>query len=222
MYKLVGIGLASILAMMVLPGFNVDSSESSLLYGAATLVAKDINGNPIFEQIIHNQLTDEGEEVIIMNVFSVADGGQFGATNAAIGAICVTDNITVGEAETQATFDADVNTSGASTQLDPDSNNTGGSCISGGANSVANATSGIATIGPHSFLASVSNTANFDPGARVSGIGICIADPSNANATSCGAVGSKLFAVVNVSNVTLAEGETVSIDYEFDITSSGT
>jgi len=222
MYKLVGIGLASVLAMMVLPGFSTDSSESSLLYGAATLVAKDVNGNTTFEQIIHNQLTDQGEEVIVMNVFSVADGGQFGATNTAIGSICITDNITVGETETQATFDADIDTSAAGTQLDQANDNTGGHCISGTNNSVTNGTQGIATIGPHTFLASVSNSANMDPGARVSGIGICMAAVGAANSTNCGDTGSKLFAVVNVSNVTLAEGETVSIDYEFDITSSGT
>jgi len=219
MYKLVGIGLASILAMMVVPGFSVDSTESSLLYGAATFIVKDSNGNPIFEQIIHNQLTDQGEDQIIMNLF--AEGGTGDTINDAqqVGAICITDNLDSDisglEGETATTFDADTGTS-----RDALDTKGGGNCRTD--TDVDNSTASIALIGPLTFTASISDGANLGVNDRIDAIGICNADSGDANFTGCLATGSKIFAVVNVSNVTLAESETVTIDYEFDITSDTT
>jgi len=73
------------------------------------------------------------------------------------------------------------------------------------------------------FTASVSLGANFDAGETINGIAVCQADPGGAgtNSTDCGATvpnnKGRALAVVDTSDVTLAESETASITYTFDI-----
>ncbi len=93
-----------VLAMMIIPGsFNTSNNEFTV-YGAATLVQNDSNGEEIFSQTVHNQVVDTGEEFLLDAIFQ--DGATDVADNIQIGAICISDDATaVVEGLTAATFD---------------------------------------------------------------------------------------------------------------------
>ncbi|MCH8324911.1 MAG: hypothetical protein IH813_07410 [Thaumarchaeota archaeon] len=77
----------------------------------------------------------------------------------------------------------------------------------------------VVTIGPLTFTASSTESQNWFAGDTVTHIGICDADSGHADVRGCT---STLFAVVNTSDVTLADTETVDVTYTFDISSTGT
>lgn len=81
-------------------------------------------------------------------------------------------------------------------------------------------TQGNAVIGALTFTAGGTATENIAAGGTVNGIGICQAHNTNADFKDCATEGI-LFAIVNTSDVTLANAETVDITYTFDITSTG-
>jgi len=229
MYRYLGIGLLGLFVLMVLPTAGTVDSVAPHLYGAASILIHDNQGTEIFRQQVHNQLTNDGENFIIHQVFNVTGAGATNnnemvhVSNGLIGTICVTDNLNGGtsgapglEAMTAANFDADVNRS--STGL----NVRGGNCLSDWQSGVDNTTNGVAVISPlHSFvtLKATAANGNFDNDALIDGIGICsaAANPLGANGTTCLSGASALFAVVDVSNVTLGGGETATVTYTFDI-----
>ena len=62
MYKFIGLAMLGVFAMMVIPGGNFNTLQSeNVLYGMATIVKNDSQGNEVFQQSVHNQLTDAGE-----------------------------------------------------------------------------------------------------------------------------------------------------------------
>ncbi len=201
MLKLAAFGLLGFLVLLILPA-NADEQTPSFLYGAATLVAYDAYGNEIFAQTVHNQLFDEGEDFMIDQTFSgigadVADAIQ-------IGAICLSADATptTTETDTNTTFNTD-NVRTGTLALN---------CITDPG--LGKATQ-VVTIGPLTFTAGVDGAGvQWVGGDTVTSIGVCDAEIGDLNVRDCT---TNLFAVVDTSNVVLANAETVDVTYTFDI-----
>ncbi len=203
MYKYLGFGMMGFFIFMMVPGID-QTIEQSKMYGAATLVAYDLERNEIFSQTIHNRLVDTGEDFINHMVFSDVNTV---ADDDAIGSICAYENggTSIGDLniETTTAADFDSNNQNITTQK----------CRTDDAVTVTNGTS-IAVIGPLTFAGGT----NVDAAGFVHGIGICQAHNSNANFTNCESEGI-LFAIVDTSDVALGTGETVDITYTFSLVS---
>ena len=207
MYTYFGIGLLGLVALMVTPYGLLDASSDGKFYGAATIVALDAYGNETLRSIVHNQVTDVGEEMLLDNTFQ--DSANIAVADAAqIGTICIMEGtIVVDEAETATDFDGDNTFVGGTTN-----------CIEA---DFTMADDGTAVIGPLTFTDDV-HLVTLDV---INGIGICSANagttPYEDCATGNGAAGV-LFAVVDTADVTINAGESVQITYTFDISSSST
>jgi len=216
MYKFIGLAMLGVFAMMVIPG-NLDATQSeSMFYGMATIVKSDSLGNEVFQQSVHNDLTDEGEAFILSAVFD--DGNNGPATTAGFGAICVSDQAAVEgnssiENDTASSFDSP-------NGLNDASNLTCEEDVDG-----VSISSSIATIGPVTFESGVGGTTNIDVDETINSLGICQMD-EDATAhegfldceTGSQATGL-LLAVVSTSATTLGTGETVAVTYTFDLSS---
>ena len=209
MLKLASFGLLGLLVVLVLPA-NVDEQTPSFLYGAATLVAHDAYGDEIFSQTIHNQLFDQGEDLILNQTFADL-GGLAVVDNIQIGAICLSGDATpsVLETDTNTDFNTEVDT--ADTGTDVSTN-----CVTDPAVTSA---SSVVTLGPLTFTARTDESLHWNAGDTVTNIGICDASATDADIRGCQ---NYLFAVVDTSDVTLADTETVDVTYTFDISSAGT
>ena len=220
MYKYIGLAMMGLFVMMIIPG-NLDATQSNdnKIYGMATLVKNDSQGNEVFQQSVHNQITTQGELYLMQAVF--ADTVTAEADADSIGAICVTQEdpgvpSTASDAETAVTFDTG-NTLDDDNVCEEDPSVT----------LTNNAGASTAVIGPLSFA---SGGTNIDDGETIAGIGICQVD-SDSGALNFGDLGAGcaegglgtsgiLFALIEVTPTTLANGETVDITYTFDITSA--
>ncbi len=206
MLKLAAFGLLGFLVVLILPA-NADEQTPSFLYGAATLVAYDAYGNEIFAQTVHNQLFDEGEDFMIDQTFSgigadVADAIQ-------IGAICLSADATptTTETDTNTTFNAD-NVRTGTLALN---------CIT---DPLLSKATQVVTIGPLTFTAGLDGAGvQWVGGYTVTSIGVCDAQIGDLNVRDCT---TNLFAVVDTSDVTLANTETLDVTYTFDLSSTGT
>jgi len=186
-----------------------------MFYGAADILVKDATGNEKFQQRIHNQLLDGGEDIIIQQVFQT---GTVTADGDSVSAICISDNDpAISEGLSAATFDGVLGTSaGGFTQKS-------GNCGVDSNVAVDNSTTSLGVILPLAFTAGALGGNSLGADETISSIGICN-DSTNtlgANYSLCGLNG-RLFAFVDISNVTLAQNEQVTITYTFDMTSDGT
>ena len=209
MYKFIGLAMMGVFVMMIIPGnFDAVQGENNLMYGMATMVKSDSLGNELFQQSIHNQLTDEGEEFILQAIFD--DGTSIVTDVAQIGTICVSD---------QTASNAAANELLNSTAFDTANGFTDSNCKQQSVGTVG-ITGSIATIGSLTFVAGGVNIAN---GETISSIGICQNEDGNdtdyANCQNGGPGVGILLAVVNVTPTTLALGETVDITYTFSLVS---
>ncbi len=215
MLKLASFGLLGFLVVLMLPA-NVDEQTPGFLYGAATLVAHDAYGNEIFSQTIHNQLFDEGEDFLNNQAFTDI-GGAVIADTTQIGAICLSAD------STPSTLETDTNTI-FNTDHDAEDNVLATvitNCITAPtATNPVTALAQVVTIGPLTFTAGAADLVanNWFAGDTVFSIGICDASATDTDVRGCT---STLFAVVNTSDVTLADTETVDVTYTFDISSGG-
>ena len=212
MYKFIGLAMMGVFVMMIIPGnFDAVQGENNLMYGMATMVKSDSLGNELFQQSIHNQLTDEGEEFILQAIFD--DGTSIVTDVAQIGTICVSD---------QTASNAAANELLNSTAFDTANGFTDSNCKQQSVGTVG-ITGSIATIGSLTFVAGGVNIAN---GETISSIGICQNEDGNdtdyANCQNGGPGVGILLAVVNVTPTTLALGETVDITYTFSLVSTST
>lgn len=201
--KVAGYVLMGILAMMVIPG-NFDVTTNDLtFYGAATVIQKDANGNEIFSQIIHNRIVDTGEEFLLDATFQ--DGATDVADNVQIGSICISDAASpvIAETETAADFDGDNGITENNCKEDTTVTTSGGTAV----------------IGSLQFTCGGTNCADDD---TVTAIAICQNDATDDGDFNNCATEGILFALVDVTDTTLATSETVDITYTFDISSSGT
>jgi len=210
MYKYIGIGLLSVFAIMMIPAQSQTSSSGLTLYGVAKFALHDAAGNEVFTQIVHNRLVNEGETFIIDQTFQ--DGTASLAENASIGSICISrdSSFTSNLAETLSASSFDTNDGLTASNCKEDT-------------TVDDSTQGTAVVAPAAF-----STSNLDSaGQTITGIGVCQAlVASDSDFANCAAGGSgsgaKLFAAIDTSDVTLNSGETVTVSYTFDITSSST
>ena len=200
--KIAGFALMGVLAMMIIPG-NLDTSESEFaFYGAATMVQKDAFGQEIFSQTVHNRVVDTGEEFLLDQTFSdtvtVADDVQ-------IGSICISDagSPVIAEGEAASDFDGDNGMTETNCKEDTSVTTSGGTAV----------------IGPLQFTCGGTNCADGD---TITMIGICQNDTTDDNDFNNCATEGILFALIDVTDTTLAASETVDITYTFDISSSGT
>jgi len=201
MMKLAAFGLLGFLLVLILPA-NADEQTPSFLYGAATLVAYDAHGNEIFAQTVHNQLFDEGEDFMIDQTFSVI--GSDVADAIQIGSICLS------AAGTPTTDETDDNV-----QFNADNLRTGTLALNCITDPLLSKTLQVVTIGPLTFTAGLDGVGvEWVGGDTVTNIGVCDAEIGDLNVRDCT---TNLFAVVDTSNVVLANGETVDVTYTFDI-----
>lgn len=212
MYKIIGISMLSLLALIVIPASYGDQTNPSLMYGAATLVVKDASGNVTFEQTVHNRLVDAGENYI--NDVAFRDGASDIADGAAVSTIC----LYVAGGAGDAAFDtvAEINAEGT-TAANFDAGNAVGNTECQVDGTVVTTTS-TAVVNPPVFTGGTHTTA----GQSVDAIAVCQAAAANADGfdfSNC-ATNGILFAVVDTSNVVLASTETVNISYTFDLTSA--
>lgn len=216
MYKYAGMGLLGLFIVMIFPSGSESIQDGMNLYGAATIDVFDRDGNSVFRQTVHNQLFDQGEGFILDQTFTDLTTTGDTADAVQVGAICLSEGTPLTD-ETQgaANFDSANTRQGTTTQ----------NCVSpGGPNQSISAvtnSSSVVTIGPLNFGAGDTGDANINwtGGDTIESIGICLVQSDNSNATTCQTI---LFAVVDTSDVTLQNSETVDITYTFDLSSAGT
>lgn len=196
-----------VMAFAFLPGFDYDISvldnnpggDAIVLGGWLHVVKYDADGNIVSEERVHNRFVDTGEEFVLDQVFqdatTTADNGQ-------IAAICIGDQgtVTVAETETAADFDGDNGITENNCKEDTAVTTSGGQGV----------------IGPLTFTCGGTNCADGD---TVTGIAICQPATADNNDFNDCATNGIMFSVIDITDVTLNAGETVDIDYTFDITS---
>lgn len=216
MYKFLGLGMIGVFAMMVIPGGNFDAGQGEqTLYGMATIVKNDSQGNEVFQQSIHNNLTDQGSDYILDAIFSTSSEAV--VTAQAFGAICVSD-------QTANEGDQSIEDDTASSFDSPNGLNDTTNLTCEDDQGDVTFTGQVATIGALTF----DSVDNIDVGETINSIGICQKDVDNsgdAGFVDCelGGDGTPLgllLAVVSVTATTLGSGETVDITYTFDLTSN--
>ena len=207
MYKITSIGLLGLIAILVIPvGTQSMTNEGFNLYGQATMTYNDAFGNEMLTQTVHNQLFNEGEDFILEQTFKNGTTA-ITADNVSIGAICL-------NAATPVTDETTTNTAFNSAHDAADGGSTETTCKTDGEVGFG---SQIATIGPLTFTATASS-GNWFPTDTITSIGVCDATSGNTDVRGCT---TTLFALVNTSDVTLADGETVDITYTFNLASDG-
>jgi len=207
MMKLAAFGLLGFLVVLILPA-NADEQTPSFLYGAATLVAYDAHGNEIFAQTVHNQLFDEGEDFMLDQTFT-DEGGVAVVDAIQIGAICLSADAT------PSTTESDTNTI-----FNTDNARTGTLALNCITDPLVAKAAQVVTLGPLTFTAGPDGAGvQWVGGDTVTNIGVCDAESTNTNVRDCT---TNLFAVVDTSNVVLANSETVDVTYTFDLSSAGT
>jgi len=209
-YTIAGIALLGLFVLMVTPMATDNMQTQALHFGSAYLVAYDAVGNEKFSQIVHNDLVDEGENYILTQIFGETNAVAI-ADNSQMAVICITGKVgfAVSEGETASNFDSQINL-------------TGSKCVFEEAIITNSGSVNKAVIGPLTF----SPTVNLANGETITGIGICQANAGTGTPFALCETGSAttgvILAVVNVSDVLLAAGESVSITYTLDLSSEGT
>jgi len=210
MIKLAAFGLLGFLVVLILPANAAEQTPTSFLYGAATLVAYDAHGNEIFAQTVHNQLYDQGEDFILDQTFTDEGGAEI-VDNIQIGAICLSAAAFVAD---ETDIFSDFNT--AHDAADNIGASASTNCVTA---TIGASVAQVITIGPLTFTASATDSADWYADDIVTHIGVCDAQSAGLSVRGCTA---NLFAVVDTSDVTLADTETVDVTYTFDISSDGT
>ncbi len=166
--------------------------------GTISIVKYDPSGSPVYEQTKNNMLLAVGGDYILNQIFQTSATDV--VNNAQIGSLCVsTSDITSSEAETASDFDGDNTLTGSNCKQDSDVTTSGQ----------------IATIGPLTFLA---NDVNFPDATTISSVGVCSNVSADANDfTDCASNSKILFAQIEIDDVTVNAGESISITYTFDI-----
>lgn len=200
MMKIVGFGLLGLFALMVLPS-GVADQVNPMFYGTANMILADSEGNILLTQTVHNDITDEGEEFIIDQIFDTSDTALAGDFRA--GMICIIENSdnSFGEATT-ASLTNNLSSSGNTCHSDTD--------VDDGVQSQA-------TLAPAAFTAGT----DFDAGQTISGILICLKNGSDADQVACDSGANDVaLAALDLANVTVSNTDTITITYTFDITTA--
>jgi len=202
MYGYIGAGLMGLFILMVLPAGMDNIQEDGKFYGAANLLVRDAAGNELFQQTVHNDLLDTGENYIVTQAF--VSGGAPIVDIAQISAICVTNLTLVNETDTAASYSAPANTLTIGT---------GDHChatvptING---------DGTVVLGAETFTGGT----DIGAGETIRSIAIC-ADNGAVDYADCDQAASNAiaFAAIITSSVQLGATETVDVTYTFDLSS---
>jgi hypothetical protein len=200
-YKFVGFGLLSFLALLVIPVSSATQSDDSTTYGMATVSLKDESGNILIENQIHNEVVDQGSSFMLEQSFN---GGGFLAGDRVNG-ICVSDasSFSTSDSETPVTFNGD-NTIG-----NPYLNCHRISSWQSTATSVTTSSS---------FVAGTA----FADNTTITGIGICgvasVGGPSFLDCTDSGEDETiVLFSVIKITDTLVGPGSQIDITYTFNL-----
>ena len=201
MYGHIGVGLLGLFILMIIPAGVDNTQEEAKFYGAAHLVVRDVAGNEVFEQTIHNRLLDVGENQIIDQVFT--GGAALVADVDQISAICVTDVVAVAETDLASTF------SGANNGL------TGTNHCH--VTTPTHPNDGTTQLGPETYTGGV----DIGNDQTIRSIAICSNNGVAGDYVDCANAGANAiaFAAIVTSAVQLAATETVDITYTFDLSS---
>jgi len=200
MYKAIGVGLFGLFFMLLIPTGVESQPDNVLLYGAGSIVQKNAIGEVVLENTVHNKLVDQGENFLLFQTFRNATA-VFAAANS-ISTICAyvgTDADNISETRTADAFDAGNGVTGTECQVD----------------SVAT----MADDGTAVLVVDLTTT-NADAADEIGTIGVCQdngAQADNTNFSNCATNTSILFSAIDITNVTLGTGGTVTITYTFDI-----
>ena len=211
MLKTAGFGLLGLAALMVIPS-GVSADVAPMMYGAANIEMRDGEGNVKLLQTVHNQLTDEGEEFLVDQVFDTGDAAETGDSR--VDEICIVSDNSTAYSETTTLPDHDSNIM----VMDQVAFNFRQVC----AGTVTDNGSS-AQIGPVTF----TSGADFNTGQTVGGFLVCTVGSAGGGG-SCNAgfntfASGYAFAVVDINDVALpANGDSLTITYTFDVTTPNT
>ena len=209
MYKLIGIGLLCLVALIVIPVSSETQSDDPSMYGITTVALKDDSGNILFENEVHNEVVDEGTAFMLANTFQHGFF-DFDLQSQHVDALCVSDAdpFSTLDTETHLTFNADNTISG------PFKN-----CIGQIDFQLTNTS---ASTGTQNF----SPPTHFLSGTTITGIGVCRSgDPGAGNPSAlsldCGlqpiGVSAVLIGVVDIPDTTVFVDSTLSVTYTMNL-----
>ncbi|ABK77661.1 hypothetical protein CENSYa_1030 [Cenarchaeum symbiosum A] len=201
-------GLAAVLALAIMPSEG-EVIEGAQMYGMAEIVQRDASGI-VLSQVIHNQVLDDGEELILHAVFDT-DQDPLGSSQR-VSVLCPTN-----EAFDETTS---ANLLGPRSSILMSSGNT---CRADSSVGIVN---GTATIGPIDFpfetsgfnSGTVQIGSNFFDHIPINTVAVCARDAINTADITCNNSGN-VFAAIDTSGVQFRDGDTLTITYTFDISS---
>ena len=203
MMKIAGFGLLGLAALMVIPS-GVSAGAAPMMYGIADIELRDADGNVKLAQTVHNQLTDEGEERLIDQVFDTGDIALTGADR--VHDICLLSTSHTDYSESTHTLDTTFDGPALSDNY-ADRRTCAGNVTDNGS---------AAQIGPVTFTADP----DFNAGETISGFMVCGAN----NGSNCRSAGGAVLgygygiAAVDINDVTLPNsGDSLTVTYTFDI-----
>ena len=208
MMKIAGFGLLGLAALMVIPS-GVSADTAPMMYGIADIEMRDADGNVKLAQTVHNQLTDEGEEFLIDQVFDTADAAE---PIYRVSDICILSTSHTDYSEGTTSDDTDFDGPAVSNKYN-DRRTCAGTVTDNGSS---------AQIGPVVFTADP----DFNVGETISGFMVCGVN----NGSNCNSIVTSVFpdpqpvavpvglAAVDINDVTLPNsGDSLTITYTFDI-----
>ena len=202
MYKYVGFGLLSLFALIAIPVTTNAESNDPSMYGMTFLSLKDSTGNVLFENIIHNEVLNQGTRYMFDMTFKQAFPVNTEFTTETINAICVTNKtgFTATDTDAGSTFNA-----GDGLTL--------GRCI---ANFDYTTTANSADSGILTF----NTTDHINPGSTITGLGVCQA-PFNASpntALDCNTSEfTVMFAEIDTPDTLVEEDDTLEVRYVLNL-----
>jgi len=91
MYKFLGIGLISLVAILMIPAQDIESIPDTSMYGMAILTVRDSADNILLTNTVHNIVVDTGTARMLGNMFTDAGNIIGAAETAQADGICLTD-----------------------------------------------------------------------------------------------------------------------------------
>jgi len=205
MYKYLGFGLLSLVAILMIPAEDVESLSDAGMYGMAILTVRDSADNILFTNTVHNLIPDQATAQMLGNMFVDVGTITGDAEGLQADGICLTNASDFGADNTltSTNFATDGGTGSAFNTLDGAAGN---SCKTVTWTMTAQAATGTLT----NFAAGGTNVPD---GTTITGFAVC--DLETVGPDFCD-TGSNIVAAIDTS-VTLGTGETVDITYVLNL-----
>jgi hypothetical protein len=197
-YKFVGFGLLSFLALLVIPVSSATQSDDPTMYGMATVSLKDESGNILIETQMHNEVVDTGTATMMANAFEGANPP--GSSYQRATGLCVSNasSFSVADTETYLTFNGN-NT--IDTPFEP--------CQQ--LDTFIFTDTSVST-GVRTFAAGTA----FADGTTITGIGVCAVDMYNSlidcNTSAIG-TSTMLLGVIDIGPMAVPGGKQLDVNY---------